>query len=115
MTSEAIVTEARSWVGTPYLHQGRRKGQGVDCIGLVVGVAPSLCITVKDRADYAQQPAKGELQKELDRHGFRIPFTARQAGDILLMRFSTEPQHVAIFTGQSIIHAYQNVGKCVGS
>ncbi len=26
------------WLGTPYRHQGRRKGVGCDCLGLVLGV-----------------------------------------------------------------------------
>jgi len=27
---QAIIAEARSWIGTPYLHHGRVKGVGVD-------------------------------------------------------------------------------------
>ena len=34
----AILAEALSWVGTPYRHQGSRKGVGCDCLGLVLGV-----------------------------------------------------------------------------
>ena len=37
-TSERVTAEARDWRGTPYRHQGRRKGGGCDCIGLVLGV-----------------------------------------------------------------------------
>lgn len=37
-TAERIVAAALSWVGTPYRHQGRRKGVGCDCLGLVLGV-----------------------------------------------------------------------------
>jgi NlpC/P60 family putative phage cell wall peptidase len=33
-----VVSEALSWLGTPYRHQGARKGVGCDCIGLVRGV-----------------------------------------------------------------------------
>ncbi|MBK7357516.1 hypothetical protein [Propionivibrio sp.] len=32
------------------------------------------------------------------------------AGDILLIRFSGDPQHLAIFTGETIIHSYASVG-----
>jgi cell wall-associated NlpC family hydrolase len=38
------VTEARTWVGTPFKHQGRTKGVGVDCLGIVLGVAEELDI-----------------------------------------------------------------------
>ncbi len=33
-----IVAVARSWLGTPYRHQGCLKGVGCDCLGLVRGV-----------------------------------------------------------------------------
>ena len=34
----AVVREARDWIGTPFVHQGRSKGAGCDCLGLVLGV-----------------------------------------------------------------------------
>ncbi len=34
-----VVRTARTWLGTPYHHQGRLKGVGVDCAGLLIGVA----------------------------------------------------------------------------
>lgn len=33
-----VVTCARRWIGTPYLHQGARRGVGCDCLGLVRGI-----------------------------------------------------------------------------
>ncbi|WDI32146.1 NlpC/P60 family protein [Hyphococcus flavus] len=33
-----IVDAARSWLGTPYVHQASAKGAGCDCLGLVRGV-----------------------------------------------------------------------------
>ena len=38
VTRAAIVAEARSWIGTPYRHQGSLKGAGCDCLGLIRGV-----------------------------------------------------------------------------
>lgn len=35
ITPEQIIAEARSWVGTPWLHQGALKGVGVDCAGFI--------------------------------------------------------------------------------
>ena len=29
-----IVTQARTWIGTPFHHQARLKGKGCDCLGL---------------------------------------------------------------------------------
>lgn len=33
-----IVTEARRWIGTPYMHQASVLGVGADCLGLLRGV-----------------------------------------------------------------------------
>lgn len=33
-----IVTAARRWLGTPYIHQASARGAGADCLGLVRGV-----------------------------------------------------------------------------
>jgi cell wall-associated NlpC family hydrolase len=30
-----------------------------------------------------------------------------------MMRFTGEPQHVGIYTGDTLIHAYESVGKVV--
>jgi NlpC/P60 family putative phage cell wall peptidase len=35
---ETIIALARSWLGTPYVHQAAAKGQGTDCLGLVRGI-----------------------------------------------------------------------------
>jgi cell wall-associated NlpC family hydrolase len=33
-------------------------------------------------------------------------------GDILLIRFTKQPQHLGIYTGENIIHADSDAGKC---
>jgi cell wall-associated NlpC family hydrolase len=33
--TDAVLAEARTWLGTPYHHMGRLKGIGVDCAGFV--------------------------------------------------------------------------------
>ena len=38
MRGEAIVAEARRWIGTPYVHQASACGAGTDCLGLLRGV-----------------------------------------------------------------------------
>ncbi|MBL0320066.1 MAG: hypothetical protein IPP74_12385 [Alphaproteobacteria bacterium] len=43
MTSnQKIISQARTWLGTPFHHQARLKGKGCDCLGLIVGVADEL-------------------------------------------------------------------------
>jgi NlpC/P60 family putative phage cell wall peptidase len=38
MTDDPVVTAAREWLGTPYLHQGSSKGVAADCLGLIRGI-----------------------------------------------------------------------------
>ena len=34
----AVVAEAETWLGTPYHHEARIKGHGVDCAQVLIGV-----------------------------------------------------------------------------
>lgn len=112
--NKRVVEVARTWIGTPFHHQGRVKQVGVDCIGLVVGVAKELGFSVIDQTNYGREPYKFELEKQLDQQGIMIPKSEMQEGDILVIRFSKNMQHVGIFTGTGMIHAYSGgPRKCV--
>ena len=68
-----VVVEARTWLGTPFRHQGRIKNVGVDCLGLLVGVAAELNLksktgeplTALDELGYGHFPDSDYLQKQL--------------------------------------------------
>jgi cell wall-associated NlpC family hydrolase len=107
-----IIAAARSALGTPFRHQGREVGRGLDCAGLICHVCDTLGIAYSDQTRYARQPSGGLLESALDGHqciervqGSPMP------GDLLLLRFAGEPQHLAIFTGTNMIHAHQPLGK----
>ena len=106
------IEEARTWIGTPFHHQGRVKGVGVDCAGLIVGVARDLGIVNHTFTGYGREPNNGMLEKELGKYLTQIKDI--EPGCILLFRFKLEPQHLAIYTDKNtIIHSYQSVGKCI--
>ena len=86
-----IVKTAREWVNTPFHHQGRVKGDGVDCAGLIIGVAHELKLSDFDYTSYGREPSKNMLTRLLDEHCERKK--KLKPGCILLMRFVTEPQH----------------------
>ena len=52
-----IVAEARTWVGTPYHHQGRLRGSRVDCVGLILGVGRALSILDISPEDWKRHAA----------------------------------------------------------
>lgn len=115
MTADDIIVAARSMIGTPFRHQGRIPGHGLDCAGLVVSVADALGVAHCDRTDYAKTPANGQLRAQLDMQpGLkRIPVASASPGDILLMRFNKEDQHLVILAGKTIIHSHAQAGKVV--
>ncbi|MBK7357570.1 NlpC/P60 family protein [Propionivibrio sp.] len=105
MTADDIINAARACLGTPFRHQGRIPGVALDCAGLVVAVAKAIGADYNDVAGYGRTPYGGMLESCLcSQPGLDISSKAdRQPGDILLIRFSGDPQHLAIFTGETII------------
>lgn len=113
MTPAAIVAAARRHLKTPFLHQGRVSGLGLDCAGLVVVVAQEFGLNPADPMGYGRTPFRGLLQQALENEPciHRVPIAERQPGDVLLMRFMGDPQHLAILAGDTIIHSYSVVGE----
>lgn len=113
-TADDIVTEARSWVGTPFRHQGRVKGKCVDCAGHIARVGAVTKRTTFDTTQYSRQPNPRRMRAILNRELVPIAITEARGGDVFFMAYnSRHPRHLAIFTGESIIHAYEDIGFCV--
>lgn len=113
MKSDDLVIEARSWVGTPFAHKGRTKGQAVDCIGLVYGAAIALGLVSIALPDYARSPQGTLLEQSMRNHPDLIETAEIEPGAVLLFRFARYSQHVGIYTGRNLIHSYEPQGKCV--
>jgi cell wall-associated NlpC family hydrolase len=106
VTRKEFVDEARSWLDTPYQHQGRLKGVGVDCIGLLVCVAHTLGLSTADMRDYGRRP-DGRLRPMLEAHLEPVPVLDAQAADVALFAWQAVPIHVGILTAPDhVIHAY---------
>ena len=118
-TRSDVVAQARSWLGTPYQHQARCKGAGVDCAGLIIGVAHALGASLYDTTAYGRQPLGAKLLEILQANA-RPAGHAWLPGQIVLMRFASEPQHLGLLAscthapGQlNLIHAYGHSGRVV--
>lgn len=85
----------------------------MDCAGLVVWCAESAGLDYVDQVDYPRQPGNGRLEAALDMQPclVRIPAGAAEAGDVLLIKFKGDPQHLAIHAGANMIHAWETLGK----
>ena len=112
MTGEDIVSAARAYIGVPFRHQGR-SSSGLDCAGMIIRVAQSIGADYVDQSGYSRSPSKGLLKASLDRQPCLIQVldNSLRTGDVLLMRFAREPQHLAIYAGQTIIHSYLQAGR----
>ena len=114
MTVDDILSAARQCLGTPFRHQGRLLGFGLDCAGVAIHVARQIGVGHLDVSGYSRTPSNGQLEQSLDAQPCleRIPLTRPSPGDLLLMRFASDPQHIAICAGETIIHAYEAAGQC---
>lgn len=100
MIGAQIAAEAETWIDTPFAWQGRVKGVGVDCKGLVAGVAKACGRPEADSVealagDYGNAIDAARLKAGLARLFDRV--TEPQIGDVLLIRTGGKPQHLAIF------------------
>ncbi len=115
--AKRVEEKAREYIDTRWHHQGRVKGVGVDCIGLVICVAHELGLSDHVAGGYGRQPNGGRLRTELTEHLSEVPIESMQAGDVVLMRFKDEPQHVAIISDMGgrvgMIHAHAAQRKVV--
>ena len=105
---------------TPFAHQGRIAGRGLDCAGLYIHVMRELGLDYVDAKGYPRNPYDGQLEKQMDAQPAleRIAVADAQAGDWLCMRIKSAPQHLALHAGfidgvPYIIHASEEHGGVV--
>lgn len=117
---EAVVAEARRWIGTPYRHQASLIHVGADCLGLVRGVWRAVMGPEPERPppytpDWAETRGSDDLMDAARRWLVEIPAGDARAGDVLLFRMGlgAPAKHAAIVSGSTtIIHAYWGRTVC---
>ena len=114
-----IVTEARSWMGTPFVHEGAVKGVGVDCVQLARMVFVNVGIAPADFPTFAPYPTGWLLEHSdhryedaISRHMTRVwklgdPMIFPEPGDLALFALGRAGAHSAIVTmWPRVIHAW---------
>lgn len=115
-----IVAIARSWIGTPYLHQASSRGIGTDCLGLIRGIWREIHGGEPEQVpiytpDWSEVGGQEVLLAGASRH--LLPTDMMLApGDVLLFRM--RPNSVAKHLGvcavagesPSFVHAYDRHG-----
>jgi NlpC/P60 family putative phage cell wall peptidase len=115
MRRAAIVSAARSWIGTPYRHQASLKGTGCDCLGLLRGVWREVIGAEPEHApaysrDWAEATGREALLDAAARHLVPVADGRWQAGDVLLFRWRAHlpAKHCAIASSAgSMVHAHE--------
>lgn len=112
MTTRAeFIAQTLTWLKTPYHHQARLKGVGVDCIGLLVGVADELGIDTSNvPINYTRAPDPAQLFAALHETGHVAPAAVSAPGDIVLFRIGRQPTHFGLLTDYGFVHADHHFG-----
>ncbi|MFW2587547.1 NlpC/P60 family protein [Sagittula sp. SSi028] len=116
-----IVTAARGWIGTPYVHQSSVRGAGCDCLGLLRGVWREVIGPEPEKIPaYTMDWSEPQGEERLWRAGLEhlVPKALNDAasGDVLLfrMREASVAKHLgfqAEVGGEpSFVHAYSGHG-----
>ncbi|MEJ0027319.1 MAG: hypothetical protein WDN01_14940 [Rhizomicrobium sp.] len=114
-----VVSVARAWIGTPYVHQASAKGAGCDCLGLLRGVWRELHGEEPEdpppySPDWAEATGRETLYTALARHLTEIDRAALAPGDVALFRMARRgpAKHCGIVGERdgapTLIHARQN-------
>jgi cell wall-associated NlpC family hydrolase len=111
MTPADVIAEARSYLGVPFRHQGRDH-RGIDCVGVPIAVGRTLGLWPQDwdTATYGRIPT-GELIARVAAKCRQIPTPV--PGSLIVIAWTKLAAHTAICTGETMIHAYESVGRVV--
>lgn len=118
---QEIVGVARSWIGTPYVHQSAVRGAGSDCLGLVRGVWREVLGGQPEPVpaysmDWSEPQGEERLWEAALRHLGPKVFNDEAPGDVLLfrMRQGSVAKHLGfagdVGSNPSFIHAYARHG-----
>ncbi len=115
----AVVAEARSWIGTPYVAGASRRGGGCDCLGLVRGVWRTM---VGPEPSYPRQPTDAPVSTDVLIHGLRDHMRMVPADHVLHegqnlvfdLRGATGGGHLGVLCrsgdGWTFLHSYSGRG-----
>ncbi|HFC05524.1 MAG TPA: peptidase P60 [Rhizobiales bacterium] len=117
---DQIISEARSWIGTPYQHQASLKGIGCDCLGLVRGIWRQVYGTEPETIpayspDWAESGKQENLINAARRHMTETDSQSFKPGDLLIFRWRRHipAKHLAIVVApDTMIHAQQGAVVC---
>jgi NlpC/P60 family putative phage cell wall peptidase len=115
---DAVITEAESWIGTPFHHEARVKGAGVDCLMLLAEVYERVGIV--GHIEVPHYPPDWHMHRDVERYmegllGYAREIDAPEPADVALFKFGRTFSHGAIVVEwPRLIHAYWAIGVVWG-
>lgn len=98
---QEIVTRARACVGTPWHHQARLPGVGMDCVGLVVHAFKDI-VDIIDRVAYSRIGNAGMLMDHILAIGcVEVSKEELELADVVFFRIGGRMQHACIISGKA--------------
>lgn len=118
---DKLAAAALDWLGTPYRHNAKVKGRGVDCARLVIGAAEDAGLIAPgevDPGDYAPDWHLHRVDEEMatlaNAYCEEVDAADLRRGDILLYQYGRVCSHAAIYLGDGeVIHAYVGRGAII--
>jgi cell wall-associated NlpC family hydrolase len=110
-----VIEEAESWIGTPFHHEARIKGGGVDCGQLLIAVYGSLGY-MPTNYQLEHYPPDFALHRDREWYlsiveSFAQRISAPESGDVVLFKWGRLFSHGGIVTEwPEIIHAWAATG-----
>lgn len=123
ITRQEIADKALSMRGVRFLHQGRSRETGVDCVGFLAVILTEFCYPIVDVVGYRSNPPAKVIYDTLCKNFDEIPVNEVSLGDIFLMRIGggRKPKHASILVNDKtdlangvefeIVHAYALGGR----
>lgn len=114
---QAVLDEAHSWLGTPYHHQAKNKGAGVDCAMILVDVYHQAGLI--PQIDPRPYPPDWHMHRDAERYLGWISQYADEVhaplpGDIAVFQFGRCVSHAAIVVDWPlVIHAFMPAREVV--
>ncbi|MEO8337652.1 MAG: NlpC/P60 family protein [bacterium] len=110
-TGACIAAAARGFVGTPFHHQGRAPGAGMDCVGVAVLACGAAGRQVVDFTAYGRVP-RGTLMPACEARFMRVQRDP-EVGDLIafwILR-PAYPWHVGVCVAPGrMVHAFGSAG-----
>lgn len=114
MTRAEILAEARTWIGTPWVHQAACKGAGVDCLHYIAAVAQHFgsaeaarFFATPEWHSYGREPVPAMLFDGCDALMDRIAIADALPADVFVLTSGKHPMHFGFLTErETLLHAW---------